>query len=284
MSRFKRAAIGFAAMFVFPAVLSAEPPPVPAATPATSTTPAMVPILIYHSVREYTPRDSAASRRYIITPRALEAELKFLKAGGYVSIGFDDLAAYVEKGRPLPEPCVIISLDDGWESQYKTAFPLLRKYGFRATFFIFTNAIGKKHFMSLAELRSLRDAGMWIGSHSLSHPYLTRIKNRAALRRQIFDSKRILEEKLGEPVTAFAYPFGQYNKEIVSLVRQAGYTTARGTYFGVRHSRGDLFTLTGLINVTSSAKVVAELDQAAKIEKRERPLVPPPGIDPGEYN
>ncbi len=272
------ALILFAAALASPLSLSALPA---AAGPAPSAT---VPILIYHSVREYRPKDSANSRRYIITPETLEAELKFLKGKGYVSIGFDDLADHLATGRPLPEPCVIISFDDGWESEYKSAFPVLKKYGFRATFFVFTNAIGKKHYMSLEELKTIRDAGMWIGSHSLSHPFLTKIKDAAALRRQIFESKRILEEKLGVPVTAFAYPFGQYDKEIVSLVREAGYRTARGTFFGVRHSSGDLFTLTGLIDVTAAAKIDAELARAAREEEAERPLVPPPGIDPSEYD
>jgi len=94
----------------------------------------VVPILIYHSVREYIPRDSASARQYIITPETLESELAFLKEKGFVSIGFDDLEAHIRGGAPLPELSVIISFDDGWETQYTQALPLLRKYGFRATF------------------------------------------------------------------------------------------------------------------------------------------------------
>jgi peptidoglycan/xylan/chitin deacetylase (PgdA/CDA1 family) len=270
-----RPAAGFLliAALALPAALTAAPPQ---AQPANFAT---VPILIYHSVREYGPRDSAAARRYITTPSTLEAELKFLKDKGYASIGFDDLAARFDEGRVLPEPCVIISFDDGWDSQYKTAFPLLKKYGFRATFFVFTNAIDKRDFMTLPELRALRDAGMWIGSHTLSHPFLTRIKDPAALRRQIFDSKRILEEKLGQPVTAFAFPFGQYNRAVVSLVREAGYRTARGTSFGIRHSPADRYTLTGLIEVAVASRVDAVLARAALEGEKERPPLVLPGID-----
>ncbi len=137
--------------------------------------------------------------------------------------------------------------------------------------------------MSVDDIRALRDAGMWIGSHTLSHPFLTRIKNPAALRRQIFDSKRILEKALGQPVTAFAFPFGQYNRAVVSLVREAGYRTARGTFFGVSHSPADLLTLTGLIDVAAAARTDALLGRAAQAEERERRAMLIQGLDPALY-
>jgi peptidoglycan/xylan/chitin deacetylase (PgdA/CDA1 family) len=243
----------------------------------------VVPILIYHSVREYIPQDSATARQYIITPETLESELRFLKEKGFVSIGFDELEANIRHGTPLPEPSVIISFDDGWETQYTTALPLLRKYGFKATFYIFTNAVGRKHFMSLDQLKELLKEGMWIGSHSVSHPYLSKITDPAELRKEIIESKRILEADLGLPVTSFAYPFGQYTPRVVDLVKQAGYTSARGTYFGLRHSTADLFTLTGLIDVTAVAKIDVNLLTALGEEEAARPELPPPGIDPVEY-
>jgi len=248
-----------------------------------STEITVVPILIYHSVREYLPRDSAAARQYIITPETLESELAFLKQRGFVSIGFDELAARIHGGTPLPEPSIIISFDDGWETQYTQALPLLKKYGFKATFFIFTNAIDKKHFMSREQLQQLLKEGMWIGAHSVSHPFLSKIKDPAALRKEIFESKRILEADLGIPITSYAYPFGHYTPEVLDLVKQAGYTSARSTYFGIRHSPADLFTLTGLIDVTSVKKIDDDLLTALREEEAVRPELPPPGIDPGEY-
>jgi peptidoglycan/xylan/chitin deacetylase (PgdA/CDA1 family) len=238
------------------------------------------PILIYHSVREYRASDSAAARSYIITPETLEQELQFLKSQGNNAVSFDQLADAVEKGIPLPPDPVIISFDDGWESQYQAAFPLLKKYGFRATFFIFTNGIGAKHFMTADQLRELAAAGMEIGDHSLSHPYLAKITDENALRREIFDSRAKLEAVIGKPVTTFAYPFGHYTGHIVDLVKQAGYRSARSTFAGVRHSRDDLYTLTGLIDVTDVARIESGLHAA---EIAELPELPPPGIDIAEY-
>jgi peptidoglycan/xylan/chitin deacetylase (PgdA/CDA1 family) len=82
----------------------------------------------------------------------------------------------------------------------------------------------------------LRDAGWEIGSHTVQHPFLTK-SNRA--RQEIFESKKILEEKLGKPVTVFAYPFGDYNEKIEHLVKEAGYVSAR-TFSGSKVANGSL--------------------------------------------
>jgi peptidoglycan/xylan/chitin deacetylase (PgdA/CDA1 family) len=234
----------------FPATLREDAP--------RSTT-VEVPILIFHSVRPYLPSDTGEARQYIATPGTLERELGWLKANGYASISFDDLARALQGGAPLPPKPVIISFDDGWESQFTYAVPLLEKYGFRATFFVYTNAIGVKNYMTWEQLRSLEDAGMQIGCHSKSHWYLTRIRDGTTLRREISGARQVLEQHLGRPVTTFAYPFGQYNEHVVELVREAGFTSARGTLPGVLHTQAELFTLTGIIQTEDAARVAADL-------------------------
>jgi len=219
----------------------------------------LCPILIYHTVREYLPSESTAERQYITTPEAFEKELAFLKAEGYASVSMDDLAAALEGERPLPSRPVVLTFDDGWASQYRNAFPLLKKYGFRATFYIFTNGVGAKHFMNRNQLSELLAAGMEIGSHSCSHPYLWKIGNERSLREEIVESKKKLEALLGRPVTTFAYPFGHYTDAIVALTKEAGYRSARSTYPGIRHARDELFMLTGFINVTRVAEIEAGL-------------------------
>jgi peptidoglycan/xylan/chitin deacetylase (PgdA/CDA1 family) len=217
------------------------------------------PILIFHSVRPYRSTDPLGVRRYITTPDTLETELAYLRGAGYTSVSFADLARSLILGSPLPPKPVIISFDDGWESQYTYALPLLKKYSFMATFFIYTRTPGVRHYMSWDQILALDAAGMEIGSHSVSHPYLTRIKREDLLRREIFDSKRILEAHLRKPVMVFAYPFGQYNDRVVKMVQEAGYVCARGTTAGIAHSRGDLFALTGLIRTASRKSIIDAL-------------------------
>jgi peptidoglycan/xylan/chitin deacetylase (PgdA/CDA1 family) len=183
--------------------------------------------------------------------------MQFLKDSGSTPVSFAQLADAVDNGDALPTNPVIISFDDGWENQYENALPVLMRFGYRATFFIFTNGIGARHFMDAGQIRTLAADGMEIGSHSRSHPYLARINDEGTLRAEILGSRLKLEALLGRPVTAFAYPFGHTTPRIVEMVREAGYRSARSTYPGIRHDRRDLFDLTGLIDVTSIAKVEA---------------------------
>jgi peptidoglycan/xylan/chitin deacetylase (PgdA/CDA1 family) len=229
-------------------------PPLPRDGQGTST--AVTPILIYHSVRPYIESDSPAVRRYIATPETLEKELAYLRGNGYASVTFDELAARLTKGAALPQKPVIISFDDNWESQYTYAFPLLKKYGFTATFYIWVAVVGMKHHMSWDEVRALSAAGMQIGCHTMTHPFLTRVKDDTALQREILGAKQRIEAEIGKPVTSIAYPFGQYDERVVAAVREAGFTSARSTWPGVVHSAEGLLSLTGLIRTESTASLV----------------------------
>ena len=233
-------------------------PPEPRDGEGTAST--VVPILIYHSVRPYVQSDTPAVRRYIATPDALEQELSWLKQNGYVSISFDDLVNHIDNGAALPPRPVILSFDDDWESQYRYAVPLLRKYGYTATFYIWVVVVGRKHHMTWDEVRDLPKEGMQLGCHTLTHPYLTRIQSDEALQREIAGAKKTIEARTGVPITSLAYPFGQYNARVVAAARDAGFTSARSTWPGVVHSKEGLFSLTGLIR-TESAKSLEDTMQ-----------------------
>lgn len=237
-------------------------------TPETPSDQVSVPILIYHSIRPYRATDLGGVRKYVTTPQALDEEFAFLKENGYVSIDFDDLQNRLQSGKALPPKPVIICFDDGPETQYTYALPLLKKYSFTATFFLFTNAIGRKHYLSWDQVIELSAQGMQIGCHSRFHPFLTRISSEKKLWEEIAGAKETLEAHLGKPVTVYAYPFGQYNEHIVQLVRKAGYTCARGTYPGIVHSREDLFALTGLIRTANPKSLVISLGGSYDVDRK----------------
>ena len=220
----------------------------------------IVPILIFHSTRPYIESDTPAVRRYVATPDTLEQELAWLRDGGYVSITLDDLVSHIMKNTPLPPRPVILSFDDDWESQFTYAFPLLEKYGYTATFYIWTAVVGREHHMTWDQIRTLSEAGMEIGCHTITHPYLTRVKNDEPLRREILGARKLIEERVGVPVTTFAYPFGQYNERVAAMVRDAGFTSARSTWPGVLHSREGLFSLTGLLQTESTQDLAAAMN------------------------
>ncbi|MBU6430814.1 MAG: polysaccharide deacetylase family protein [Patescibacteria group bacterium] len=203
-----------------------------------------IPIFVYHSVSPYYPSESNFRKKFAVEPDIFEKQMRYLKDNGYAAMSLYDLANHFSQKTALPEKSVIITLDDGWENQYKYAFPILKKYGDIATFFIFTNAIGHKHFLTWPQIKELSAAGMIIGDHSKSHPYLFKITDKDELRQEIIGSREILENNLGKKIDIFAYPFGRYNEEIIAILKENGFVAARTDgYKGVFHASNDLFTL-----------------------------------------
>lgn len=183
-----------------------------------------VPVLVYHHIGIPPSRYTSAEKSLFIAPEWFEKHLQYLKDNGFETIHFEDVVAYFETGMPLPARPVIISFDDGNGNAYSAAFPLLKKYGMTGTFFLVTNYLDHGAHLTWKQVEEMRDAGMEIGSHSVSHPYLTKSSH---AHKEIFDSKKILEEKLGISISAFAYPFGNYNQPIENAVKEAGYKIGR---------------------------------------------------------
>jgi peptidoglycan/xylan/chitin deacetylase (PgdA/CDA1 family) len=222
------------------ATSTAAAPRVP--TAATSTA-IRVPILVYHIVRPAYPSDSAEVQKFRVTPEVFDAELAWLAAHDYHVVSLSALAARIASGTPIAPRSVVLNFDDAWEDQYVYAFPILEKYHDTATFFVPSNFPGNKSFLSWSQLREMVAAGMTIGSHSASHPFLTKITSTTTLDAEIAGSKAVLERELGVPVFAFDYPFGLYDDAIVALVRHAGYTLARTDDARASYTAADRFTL-----------------------------------------
>jgi peptidoglycan/xylan/chitin deacetylase (PgdA/CDA1 family) len=232
-------------------------PPLP--RDGEGTAGAVTPILIYHAIRPYIPSDTKGARRWIATPQTLESELAWLRENGYTSVTFDALTANLTRGAPLPARPVILSFDDDWQSQYDNAVPLLRKYGFTATFFVWVRAVGRTHHMTWDEIRELDAQGMEIGCHTLTHLILTKLKSDEQLRRELVAAKDSIEEHIGHPVTSLAYPFGQYDERVVEAAREAGFTSARSTWPGVFHTIDGLLSLSGMIRTEKTESLVDSL-------------------------
>lgn len=216
---------------------------------ATSTPPALrVPVMIYHSVRPHVP-ESAMQDAYDITPELLRSEIIYLKTHGYTTVKFSDLEVALDGGKPLPQKSVILSFDDGWENQYTYAYPVLKKEGVVGTFYIYTNPVSRsKHWMTWDQIIEMDKAGMEIGGHSRTHPYLTKIVDNVLLDREIMQPKAIIEAKLGHKIDSFAYPFGFYNARVIAAVKRAGYRTARNVFKGVWQDARHRYEIRGALS------------------------------------
>jgi peptidoglycan/xylan/chitin deacetylase (PgdA/CDA1 family) len=252
-------------------------PPEPRDGEGTGT--ALVPILIYHAIRPFGQADTPAVRRYVATPQTLDAELAWLKENGYASVRFADLVDHIENNAPLPAKPVIISFDDDWEGQYRYALPLLKKYGYTATFYIWVVVVGRKHHMSWDQIKDLAQSGMELGCHTLTHPYLTRIRKDEVLARELSVSRRDIELHTGTTITTMAYPFGQYNERVVAAAKAAGFTSARSTWPGVVHSKEGLFSLTGLIRTETEKSLEDSLGRYLALAREGQDVIARDGAD-----
>ncbi|MBO0910670.1 MAG: polysaccharide deacetylase family protein [Acidobacteria bacterium] len=139
-------------------------------------------------------------------------------------------------------PAVAITVDDGSETDLLTVAPLLREFGFCATFYASPGLLGKRGFLSAAQLRELSDLGFEIGSHSMTHRYLTDLSD-GDLRRELEESKQMLERMVRRPVEHFSCPGGRSNSRVVQAAAQAGYRTLASSIPHANSSSTDPFSL-----------------------------------------
>ena len=195
----------------------------------------VIPVMMYHHVREPGPGLSdAASLRYAVSPVEFEKQLDYLNQNGYTTIDSRTLDHALRTGEQLPAKSVMLTFDDGWETQFTIVYPLLKARGMTGVFFVHTGAIGDEpgSAMSWSDVCRMEEDGMDIESHTLSHPSLPRLEPEA-LRRELVESRTILEAKLGRPVMALAYPFGDFTDREIEATRHAGYRIAFSTEVGL---------------------------------------------------
>ncbi len=179
-----------------------------------------IPILMYHEVSKVS---KAHDKCYSMTPLydipidMFESQLMLFAQNGYKTLLFDDVLKIKQD-----EKYIILTFDDGLKGNYRYVFPILNKYGFKATFFVTTGAIGSERYMNWSELKELVDNGMSIQSHTMSHkPLQTLYKE--DIYRELFGSKETIERMLKTKVTAISFPHGSYNLKIVSMAKEIGY-------------------------------------------------------------
>lgn len=217
--------------------------------PVASSTPEAlrIPIFIYHNVRPDYFGETRSQKAFSITPALFETQLTYLHDNGYTTITMDQLAIDLREGTTSSLKPVVLSFDDGWKDQYTYAFPLLKKYHDVATFYIYTKPISSyPAFLTWEQIKEMNVAGMEIGSHTLTHPYLSKLTP-GQMKTEIFESKTILEQHLGHPILHFASPYGYTSPQLVALLQEAGYQTGRTTYKGAYHSQVDTMRLTGFL-------------------------------------
>ena len=220
----------------------------PSETPSPTLTPTLtaylrgpgeitIPILLYHHIGISPTEDTV----YYVSPDAFERQMNLLYQWGYKTISVELLARAINEGAELPPRPIILTFDDGSETIYTTALPIMQKYGFTGTAYIIYNYMWLPNYMDTDQVRALHAAGWEIGSHGLSHSGLTERPKRQA--DEIVESRRKLRSQLDVSILSFSYPFGAYNKDSLYYVHYAGYIAAMGLGEETVQSDKNLFYL-----------------------------------------
>jgi len=202
----------------------------------------VLPILMYHSVCP----GADPKNRLVVSPQTFERQMRFLKEGRYHVLGLEEAVRLIRDKKKLPARSVVITFDDGYGDNYTWAFPVLKKYGFPATIFIIAGEVGRPEGdrLSWERILEMQQSGLIaFGSHTLGATPLVDISSEQQLRRQIFDSKKILEERLGKETATFSYPGGAFTPHMRRLVIEAGYGAAVVTNPGKKYPDDDIFAL-----------------------------------------
>ena len=206
-----------------------------------------VPILTYHALDQ---RPSAIT----VSPETFQWQMEELHRGGFQVISLSRLVISINTGASLPDRPVVIAFDDGFESVYTHALPVLQWFGFPATVFLVPGYCGKLNdwpsqpagaprlpLMDWPQIRELGSHGFEFGGHTSTHPRLDQVPPET-LEGEILESKRDIEERLGETVETFAYPYGRSDDASEALVRR-GYAGACTTRLAMAGPKSDPLSL-----------------------------------------
>jgi peptidoglycan/xylan/chitin deacetylase (PgdA/CDA1 family) len=208
-----------------------------------------VPILCYHQIRNWKSTDGKVGKDYIVEEQNFKDQVKMLADSGYHSILPDQLYAYLNTGAPLPSKPIMFTFDDTDMDQFTVAAPTLKKYGFKAVYFIMTVSIGRKgkfvDYMTKEQIKELSDVGNVIGSHTYDHKNFKKYTGKD-WEEQLDKPTKKLEEITGKKMTEFAYPFGLWNTAGIPELKKRGFKMAFALSTK-RDEKDPLFTIRRII-------------------------------------
>ena len=177
------------------------------------------PVLLYH---DFYPKTERGKDNFAVSWDNFKEQMEYLHQHGFVAVS---LEKFLKPQASETRKRVILTFDDGDISNYHFVFPILKQMGFQATFFITINEIGKKNRVDWSMVYDLAKSGMDIGSHGMSHTFLTG-ESSYNLLNGLLTSKQILEKYTRKRVDHLSIPRGFYNQNVLTIARDVGFKTA----------------------------------------------------------
>ncbi len=186
-----------------------------------------VPVLVYHNF------SNKKSDKTAVGQDEFEAQMKYLKQNGFHVVSIDKLLNFIDYKEQLPEKSIVITFDDAWRSIFDIALPILIKYNFPATFFIYTDFIGGGKAMTWKQIETLSKIGFDIQCQTRTHRNLAAPKKNESFKEyfksiemEIGYPKKLLKKKLNIDCKYLAYPYGETNNLVIALLKKYGYRAA----------------------------------------------------------
>ena len=162
----------------------------------------------------------------------------------YNVISIEKALLAINNIEPIKDRSIVITIDDAYSSVYEYAWPIFKKYNLPFTLFVSTDVIDNKisGYMNWEQIRTLRDHGVTIGSQTKSHPHMFKLTKEKIIEELSISNKRFINE-IGSSPKYFAYPYGEYNLEVIEQVRLHGFAAAFGQHSGVAHESLGMYEL-----------------------------------------
>lgn len=204
-----------------------------------------VPILVYHQVVDEDfdlTKVPVGDRPYYLRNSDFVRQMEYLSNQGFKTLTLGEFVNFIKDGGQLSAKSIVLTFDDGHISNYTYVYPILRRFNFKATFFLIVSEIGKPKTLNWAQIVEIKNNGMEVGSHSMTHPFLSDLEPEEVLQ-ELKKSKEILETHLEEEIKFLSIPRELPYPRWLEIARNCGYKAACTSYVGLNNSETDLFAL-----------------------------------------
>jgi peptidoglycan/xylan/chitin deacetylase (PgdA/CDA1 family) len=210
-----------------------------------------VPVLVYHKIDFPTP--DVKIRGAFTAPRKFERQISYLKRKGFEFYTASELIKFYLANGEFPPRAIAITFDDGWKDNYVNAFPVLKKYGVKATIFLIPAFIGQttdivtadgegpREHLAEKDILEMSGGGIEFASHSFSHKLFDRVSDEE-IEFEVTESKKFIENLTQKECSVFAYPAGFFTDFAKAAVKKAGYEGAFTTIYGAEDN-SDVYSL-----------------------------------------
>lgn len=231
----------YAAAAVFILVIATWAASIHASGPENEPGKGQIRALMYHhfGMEDQYPSTSVSMEQF-------ENHLAYLDENDFTVLTLGEALDRLDSGKAEGENIVVLTIDDGYRSIWDNALPLLEDYGYKATVFIATEPVGGSGYLDWEQIRALRDKGIEIGGHSHTHEYfLNRLEGEIAdaFEADLKKSHEAFETHLGEVPTLYAYPFGEFDPAMKSVLKDYGYEASAAQKSGVIYEGTDRFAM-----------------------------------------